>query len=60
METTVKTRRKRGLSPRGNFEESKREAGAIIDARHDADRRKSEYLKALRLSRDGLPDKSPD
>lgn len=51
-----KSRRKRGLSPKGNFEESKRIAVAAIDAQRDADRQKSEVLRALRLSRDKVPE----
>lgn len=49
MQTIIKT-----------FEKSKREAGAIIDEKHDADRRKSENLKTVRLSRDRLPAKPPE
>jgi hypothetical protein len=52
MENTVKQRRKRGGSPRGNFEDSKREALAVIEEKQEADRRKSESLKKLRLLRD--------
>lgn len=52
MENTIKQKRKRGDSPRGNFEDSKREAIAVIEEKRDADRRKSESLKALRLLRD--------
>lgn len=51
MDDIVETRRKRGLSPRGKFEESKQVAVAIIDANIEADRLKTRTLRALRLAR---------
>jgi hypothetical protein len=60
MNKILKPRRKRGVSPRGDFEESKKFAAADSDEKRIADQKKSEVLKALRLSRDGLSTKPPD
>lgn len=51
METEKKKRRPRGLSSRGNFEESKQAAQVFHDEKGNADRAKTESLKALRLAR---------
>ncbi|WP_426240908.1 hypothetical protein [Pararhizobium sp. DWP1-1-3] len=47
MNKIAGTRRRRGLSPRGDFEESKMFAAADSDEKRQ---KKSEVLKALRLS----------
>lgn len=60
MEESMKSRRKRGLSPRGQFEHSKREAVAIIDADREANRQKTENLRAMRLARQESTDKPSD
>jgi len=60
MDHIVKPRRKKGASPRGNFEQSKRIAVAAIDAEREAERQKSKTLKALRLARDKVPTRPLD
>ncbi len=60
MNKIAKKRRKRGLSALGDFDESKRVAEAVIDAKRDADRHKSELLRALRLARVGLTTEPPE
>jgi hypothetical protein len=44
-------RRPKGASPRGNFEESKAYAVAEIEDKRNADKRKTEALRALRLGK---------
>lgn len=52
METEKKTRRPRGQSARGDFEESKRAAKTFHDEHGNATRTKTEMLRAMRLARE--------
>lgn len=45
-----KPRRKRGPSPYGNFEQSKATAEETIRERREADQRKTQRLRELRLA----------
>ena len=47
-------RKRRGESPRGKFELSKTIATEAENSRRDADRRKSETLRLMRLEREAL------
>ncbi|WP_276121881.1 hypothetical protein [Pararhizobium qamdonense] len=51
-EGEIKKRRRRGASPRGEFEAAKSFATASEDARIAADKRKSEVLRMARLQRE--------
>lgn len=55
MEEIVKKRSASEGSEPEAILESKRLAEAVITAKRTADRRKSEALRALRLSREGVP-----
>lgn len=54
-----KTRRIRGSSPRGEFEQSKSVALDLIAREKTKERAKTEKLKALRIHRDGKSVPSP-
>jgi hypothetical protein len=49
-----KPRRKRGPSPYGNFDQSKAIAEETIRERREADARKTQRLRELRLGKPGL------
>ncbi len=53
--TLRQSRRPRGASPRGVFDQSKREADLIIISARDTELRKTELLRALRLERNKTP-----